>query len=133
MRALAARSADAAAEIKSLIEESGYQIENGVDLFQETGTALKAILDSVGSLTGHVRTIATSSLEQADCLHGINQTISDIDAATQANMSLLTRSTEAGAELLTRSASLAESLQRFRIPTGPQDAERAPPPLRQSA
>ena len=68
VRGLAQRSAEAAKEIKALISASERQVEEGVQLVGETGTALQRIVVQVGEINGIVADITTSASEQAVAL-----------------------------------------------------------------
>lgn len=114
VRALASRSADAANEISSLIDESGAQVKAGLALFKRTSGALKTIADSVSSISEHVDGIAQSGAIQSDGLLDINQTISRIDQATQENMALFAQANNAGEQLLIRAENLTRVLERFK-------------------
>ena len=61
MRALAQRSADAARQIKQLISASSQQIDAGVGLVKETGTALNRIMAQVGEIDTIVTSISAAS------------------------------------------------------------------------
>jgi PAS domain S-box-containing protein len=65
VRALAQRSADAAKDIKSRIQGSAAQVENGVRLVKETGHALARIASGVGEISGMVNAIASDTNVQA--------------------------------------------------------------------
>jgi len=65
VRALAQRPAGAAREIKTLIQSSSRQVENGVGLVAEAGQALSRIGAQVASIEIQVKGIATSAQEQA--------------------------------------------------------------------
>ncbi len=65
VRALAERSADAAREIKTLIDAARRQIGSGVKLVDETGKALARIVEQVAQINQLVGDIAASSREQA--------------------------------------------------------------------
>ncbi len=55
MRELAQRSANAAKEIKALINHSGQEVQGGVKLVLSTGEALKEIMDLVNHVNEQVR------------------------------------------------------------------------------
>jgi methyl-accepting chemotaxis protein len=72
VRELAGRSANAAKEIKTLIETSSTQVGTGVTLVNETGTALGEIESQVIKINDHIRSIVTGAREQSTALAEIN-------------------------------------------------------------
>lgn len=89
VRSLAQRSAEAANDIKSLIQESNGQVEDGVQLVNRAGDALHEIVGSVSEVTGIVEGIATASEAQASGIEQINGTVSEMDNMTQQNSALV--------------------------------------------
>ena len=65
VRALAQRSSEAAQEISTLIANSSNQVEQGVELVDDTGHALTAILTAVTEISERIATIASSAREQS--------------------------------------------------------------------
>lgn len=70
VRNLAQRSAEAAKDIKKLIEETTDKVQNGTQLVQYSGDALSDIQNSINEVNGIVGQIATATQEQTI---GINQ------------------------------------------------------------
>jgi len=61
VRALAQRSADAAKEIKDLIDTSSAEVDHGVQQVGRTGEVLRAIAAEVQQIDGLVRDMAASA------------------------------------------------------------------------
>ncbi|MBT8153705.1 methyl-accepting chemotaxis protein [Epibacterium ulvae] len=95
VRGLAQRSADAAREIKTLIESSGQQVSRGVEMVGRTGEALSVIVGQVKDISGLVQQIAQTSREQSTALSEINTGISQLDQFTQRNAAMVEESTAA--------------------------------------
>ncbi len=95
VRALAQRSSDAAREISQLIDTSGRQVETGVHLVNDSGTALETIDKLVANLDQLVQGIATSATEQAGGLSEISIAIDDLDTVTQQNAAMFEETTAA--------------------------------------
>ena len=113
VRALAQRSADAAHDIKSLINTSSTQVGQGVELVRKTGEVLGTIVRHVREIGGAIRTIAEDSGLQACELHGVSQTFIKIDNVTQQNAAMVEEST-AAAHGLQRQANVVKQLvERF--------------------
>ncbi|MGI3899094.1 MAG: methyl-accepting chemotaxis protein [Janthinobacterium lividum] len=118
VRALAQRSADAAKEIKSLINASSEQVGQGVQLVDETGTALEQILGQVAELATIVTEIAASAQEQASGLDQINTAINQMDQVTQQNAAMVEESTAASHALARETQELSGVVGRFQLGNG---------------
>jgi methyl-accepting chemotaxis protein len=127
VRALAQRSADAAKEIKSLILESGQQVETGVKLVGETGRALARIAEQVQRLNGLVSGIAASAEEQATGLQQVNAAVNQIDQVTQQNAAMVEQSTSASHSLVHEAEALAGLVRRFQLGEGAETQSSGPP------
>ena len=115
VRALAQRSADAAKEIKALIEASGSQVEAGVKLVGETGRALTRIVQQVERLNVLVSDIAGSAQEQAAGLNQVNSAVNQMDQVTQQNAAMVEESTAASHALAEEAEALAHLVGHFRL------------------
>ncbi len=115
VRELASRSANAAKEIKTLITASSQQVQSGVDLVVQTGTALQKIVGEVQEINRHVQAIAEASREQSLGLQEINTAVNTMDQGTQQNAAMVEESTAASAALASEARSLTEMLGQFRL------------------
>jgi len=106
VRSLAQRSADAAKEIKSLIQDSLRKVERGSDLVSKSGETLKGIVGAVKRVTDMVGEIASASAEQSIGVNQVNTAVNQMDHVTQTNAA----QTE---ELSATAGSLAEQAQRL--------------------
>ena len=118
VRGLADRSAQAAKEIKGLIEASRAQVVRGVSLVGETGKALSQIARQVEDINGIVAGIAASSREQSTGLQEISKATNQIDQVTQQTAAMVQETASASHELAIETASLMALVQRFRITNG---------------
>lgn len=89
VRELAGRSANAAKEIKTLIETSSTHVGNGVSLVNQTGTALAEIESQVIKINDHIRSIVTGAREQSTALAEINSAVNQMDQVTQQNAAMV--------------------------------------------
>jgi len=89
VRNLAGRSAEAAKEIKALIEDSVAKVKRGSDLVDESGRTLESIVSSVKKVTDVVAEISAASQEQATGISQVNQTVGQMDEMTQQNAALV--------------------------------------------
>lgn len=115
VRELAQRSATAAKEIKTLIENSNAQVNNGVELVGETGVALKAIEGYVSKINEYVEVIAISSKKQATGLAGVNAAVRQIDKVTQQNAAMVEETNAASATLAKEAGRLRGLIARFQL------------------
>ncbi|MBU1315680.1 MAG: methyl-accepting chemotaxis protein [Alphaproteobacteria bacterium] len=115
VRELAQRSANAAKEIKTLISNSGREVESGVALVRSTGEALVEIAQLVERVNAHVETIATASREQATALQEINSSVNQMDQMTQQNAAMVEETTAASQTLAEQSLQLQHLLSAFRM------------------
>ena len=115
VRALAQRSAEAAKEIKSLINESTRQVDSGVDLVGEAAAALKRIVAQVDDISTVVVEIASGTREQAQSLKEVSGAITQMDQATQQNAAMVEESTAATHSLGKEVTALAETVGQFRL------------------
>jgi methyl-accepting chemotaxis protein len=127
VRALAQRSADAAKEIKSLISASGAQVETGVRLVGDMGSALARIAAQVNRLNTLVSEIAASAQQQSKGLADVNVAVNQMEQATQQNAAMVKQATGASHSLSQEAVALERQIARFRIgQAAPAPAAKAP-------
>lgn len=114
VRALAQRSANAAHDIKQLIDNSSSQVASGVQLVNETGERLGGIVDQVGRIAGLIEEIAISSERQALNIGQINSAVGEMDIMTQQNAAMVQQSHAATSSLSDEAARLSEVVSTFR-------------------
>ncbi|MDZ4219695.1 MAG: methyl-accepting chemotaxis protein, partial [Methylobacter sp.] len=89
VRNLAQRSAAAAKEIKTLIEDSVSKIENGSKLVGEAGQTMEEIVTSIKRVTDIMSEITAASSEQSQGIEQVNTAITQMDEVTQQNAALV--------------------------------------------
>jgi methyl-accepting chemotaxis protein-1 (serine sensor receptor) len=115
VRELAQRAAQAAKEIKGLIQKSSNEVENGVKLVLETGLSLKSIGDYVAQINQVMDAISTSAREQSTGLAEINTAVNQMDQATQQNAAMVEQSTAAAASLSSEARRLRDLVNQFQL------------------
>ncbi|MGV2121518.1 methyl-accepting chemotaxis protein [Agrobacterium vitis] len=120
VRELAQRSANAAKDIKALITTSNSQVQSGVQLVGETGTALETMVAEVQEINRHVSAIVESAHEQSSGLQQINTAVNQMDQDTQKNAAMVEESTAASHGLAREVASLNQLLSQFKLSGGGQ-------------
>ncbi|WP_245304066.1 methyl-accepting chemotaxis protein [Agrobacterium bohemicum] len=115
VRALAGRSAEAAREIKQLIEASDREVLDGVRCVRNTGEGLTEIANRVEAITTNVEAIALSAREQSVGLNEINTAVNLLDQGTQQNAAMVEENNAASALLMNEAGRLRELVGMFRL------------------
>lgn len=126
VRALAQRSADAAKEIKELISQSARQVGAGVALVDQTGQALRSIVDKVMEIDQLVGAISVSSQQQSAALQEVNLSVSEMDRVTQQNATMVEKTTTSTQALKGLAVDLRNLIRSFEI-----SKHNGPSPARQ--
>jgi methyl-accepting chemotaxis protein len=115
VRTLALRSADAAREIRGLIDSSGANVAAGSQVATSAGDAMREVQGQTGTVTSVIGEIAAATREQSAGIDSINGAVSEIDALMHDSVSLVAR-TGAAADALERQAdALLASAAAFRL------------------
>jgi methyl-accepting chemotaxis protein len=114
VRALAGKSAEAAKDIKTLIEDSVSRVDNGTKLAEKSGEMLGNITHAIDKVTQMIGDIANASNEQAMGIAQVNQAISQIDSVTQQNAALVEETTASANSLRTEATNLQENMAFFK-------------------
>ncbi|KIP87825.1 chemotaxis protein [Stenotrophomonas maltophilia] len=115
VRVLAQRSAEAAKQIKGLIEDSVDKVAHGSALVQRAGSTMREIVQSVQQVNQIMAEIAAASQEQSAGIEQVSHSITQMDANTRQNAALVEASTEATHAMGSQAAGLAEAVARFRL------------------
>jgi methyl-accepting chemotaxis protein len=115
VRALAQHSAQAAREIKTLIQASAEQVSGGVRLVGETSEALERIVGRVSGMESLLAEMAGSAREQTTAVGEVSAAISQMDQVTQQNATMAERSSAAARGLRSDMAELTSLLDRFQV------------------
>ncbi len=118
VRGLAARSSEAAMEIKALISGSAEQVGRGVDLVGKAGDALNSIVGRVNQISELVSDITEGAVEQSTGLAEINIGVTQLDQVTQQNAAMVEQSTAAGHLLKADALKLTQVVAGFKIQHG---------------
>jgi len=115
VRNLAQRSAAAAKEIKSLIDDSSEKVGTGSRLVQEAGSTMGDIVDSVGRVTDILNEITSASQEQSAGIEQINEAITQMDTVTQQNAALVEEAAAASQSMQDQAARLSAAVAVFKL------------------
>ena len=114
VRSLAQRSAEAAREIRALIEGSSHKVEHGSRLVEQAGATMQEIENSVGRVTQSIASIASAATHQATGFGEVNDAVGQLDRITQQNAALVEEATAAARSLKDQAAALARLVANFR-------------------
>jgi methyl-accepting chemotaxis protein len=113
VRSLAGRSASAAQEIRTLIDQSTQRVNSGSTHASEAGDVMGSIVNSVNSVTQLMAEIASASAEQTRGIEQVSKAVSEMDGVTQQNAALVEESASAAASLEDQATQLRQSVAVF--------------------
>ena len=115
VRNLAQRSANAAKEIATLIEDSVQRVGKGSELVSSAGTTMSQILKSVQDVNEIMKHIASASEEQSKGISQVGTAVTEMDSVTQQNASLVEEVSAAASALERQTQELQASVAKFRL------------------
>ncbi len=118
VRSLAQRSAQAAKEIKGLIEDSVSKVGAGSQQVERAGATMQEIVASVKRVTDIMGEISAASEEQSGGIDQVNRAVSQMDEVTQQNAALVEEAAAAAGSLQEQAERLAEAVAVFKINVG---------------
>lgn len=136
VRALSGRSAEAAKEIRTLIDTSVNHVRTGTSLVRSAGTTMQDIVDSVSKVTDVIGEISAGTREQSAGIGQINQAVAEMDSMTQQNAGMVQQISRAAADMRQHAEQLNELLAAFVLghdALSGTATERAAPRLAQPA
>jgi methyl-accepting chemotaxis protein len=115
VRALAGRSAEAAREIKSLIEDSVAKVGVGSEQVAQAGATMQEIVTGIKRVADIVGEIASASREQSAGIGQINSAVTQLDEVTQQNAALVEETSAASGSLQDQARQLAQLASSFKL------------------
>ncbi|EGT5721707.1 HAMP domain-containing protein [Cronobacter sakazakii] len=115
VRNLASRSAQAAKEIKSLIDSTTDSVATGSRYVRLAGESMEEIVSSIGNVSGIMREITVATSEQMKGIQEINHAVLQLDQMVQQNAELVVQSAAAAGALQGQAGELAQTASHFRI------------------
>ena len=115
VRSLAQRSAQAAKEIKGLIESTVSSVASGSNQVRHAGETMTEIVSNVSNVTTIISEITQAATEQTRGIQEVNRAVSQLDEMVQQNAALVEQSTAAAAALQSQAVSLATAVTQFRL------------------
>jgi methyl-accepting chemotaxis protein len=124
VRALAQRSADAAQEIKALIDTSVLKVQQGTQLVNDAGATMTDIVAQAQRVAGLIAQISNATAEQTQGISQVGGAVAHLDQATQQNAAMVEQSAAAAQALRHQAAQLAAAVRVFKladVDTGARD------------
>ena len=118
VRSLAQRSADAAKEIKVLINASVERVAHGTALVDQAGKTMGEIVGAIKRVTDIVGEISSASAEQSSGVAQVGQAVTQMDKATQQNAALVEESAAAAESMKQQAQQLVEAVAVFKLRPG---------------
>jgi methyl-accepting chemotaxis protein len=114
VRNLAGRSATAAKEIKTLIQDSVGKVDEGTKLVDQSGQTLEEIVQAVKKVTDIVAEIAAASQEQSTGIEQVNKAVMQMDEVTQQNAALVEEAAAAAEAIVEQTSALTAQVAMYR-------------------
>lgn len=115
VRNLAQRSASAAKEIKTLIDDSVAEVGQGTKLVDDAGKTMEDIVSSIKHVTEIISEITAASREQNSGIEQVNQAVSQMDEVTQQNAALVEEAAAAADSLEQQATGLVGAISIFKV------------------
>lgn len=114
VRNLAQRAANAAGEIKRLINDSVERVSGGSRQVAEAGKTMQDIVDAIGKVTSIISEIASASEQQNAGIAQVGQAIGSMDEVTQQNAALVEEVAATAESLESQTSHLAKEMSHFK-------------------
>ncbi|WP_322529477.1 methyl-accepting chemotaxis protein [Salinicola sp. LHM] len=115
VRNLASRSADAAKEIRNLIDSSTQEVGRGADLVRQAEGSIEEVISAVTRVNDIISEISAASEEQTSGIQQISQAVTQMDQVTQQNAERVQITATTAAELRASVEHLTSSIAVFRL------------------
>jgi len=115
VRALAGRSAEAAKEIKVLINASVDRVSQGTALVDQAGTTMDEVVSSIRQVTNIMGQISSASDEQSLGVSQVGDAVTQMDQATQQNAALVEEMAAAASSLKSQAQDLVQTVAVFKL------------------
>ena len=115
VRSLAQRSAVAAKEIKTLIDASVNQVDEGGKMVEQAGVTMNQVVTSIRHVSEIVAEISASSREQSMGIEQVNSAILQMDDSTQKNAAMVEQGTASARALQDQASQLSEVVRAFAL------------------
>jgi methyl-accepting chemotaxis protein-1 (serine sensor receptor) len=114
VRSLAQRSAGAAKEIKTMIDDSTARVQTGAQLVERSGTTMTEIVGAIARVSAIMGEIAAAATEQSTGIDQVNLAVAQMDEVTQQNAALVEEAAAAAASLVDQAKRMHAAVAVFR-------------------
>ncbi len=115
VRLLAQRSAEAAREIKTIIQDNLEKMDAGNAVAMQAGQAVTSVVQAIQRVKQSVADVTVANGEQKTGIQQVGQAVSQLDDVTQQNAALVEENAAASKNLDDQVQSLKKTINRFRI------------------
>jgi len=115
VRSLAGRSAEAAKEIKILIEASVDRVSRGAELADSAGATMGDMVQATRRVSDLLSEINAASREQSSGIAQVGEAVTQMDQVTQQNAALVEQMAAAAASLKTQADELVQAMAHFNV------------------
>jgi methyl-accepting chemotaxis protein len=126
VRSLAGRSAEAAKEIKKLINASVSQVELGTTLVDKAGVTMTEVVSSIRRVTDIMGEINAASNEQSLGVNQVGEAVAQMDQVTQQNAALVEEMAAAASSMKSQAEDLVQTVAVFKLGSGDTSLTRLP-------
>jgi methyl-accepting chemotaxis protein len=128
VRSLAGRSAEAAKEIKTLINASVERVEQGTALVDQAGSTMTEVVSSIKRVTDLMGEISAASNEQSLGVSQVGEAVTQMDQVTQQNAALVEEMAAAASGLQSQAQDLVKVVAVFNLGGNTSQHSLAPRP-----
>ncbi|MDT0510024.1 methyl-accepting chemotaxis protein [Novosphingobium sp. MMS21-SN21R] len=130
VRALAQRCADAARDIKTLVQTSSTAVAQGVTTVENTREVLVELSARMTEINTFITDVADKTGDQVSSLRDVNANVAEMDQMTQQNAAMVEETAAAARSLAEQANTLSASVGAFRTQNAefPAPARSAPTP-----
>ncbi|WP_176440357.1 methyl-accepting chemotaxis protein [Boseongicola aestuarii] len=125
VRGLAQRSSESATSIRTLIDRSGAEVENGSSQIAKTVDSLGSVEITISEITSQMDSISSCTQDERDQISSLNSTIEEMGIVTQKNAAMFEETSAACANLSSGAKDLRELTQQFQVSDTSQRTDAA--------
>ena len=115
VRGLAGRAANAAREIKALINDSTQQVQAGATLVNHAGDSIAQLVQSVRQVSSIMAEITAATQEQSQRITEVSHSVGSLEEMTQQNAALVEEGAAAAESLKDQAGRLTQMVHTFRL------------------
>ncbi len=126
VRTLAQRSANAAQDIRQLIDDSVARTQHGAEIVHKAGATMQEIFASITKVNDVIAEISAGSREQSIGIHEVNAAVSQMDTMTQQNAAMVEHNSDTSTAMRDQAERLTRLINTFVLGDDPAAAPALP-------